>query len=174
MDSAPLLQALRAGLSGDRTRKVLRFLLNIAASTPYVGGIFGAIAAAWGDSDQARINSLVASLQGLFDDELRETQSALVLARSPNRFVAGKVTLDTYTGRILDAFGAAAVVDLGRFDFGINFSRPLNNYVFVCYGDAPVVLSRADQTPTGLRLSFQEPVPHTVTIAILEARVGGA
>jgi hypothetical protein len=51
-------------LTGGRTKKFCRFMLNVFSATPIIGGVFSAIAAAWSESEQAVINQLCAqSLQ---------------------------------------------------------------------------------------------------------------
>jgi len=59
MDPTTLRKEFEAALSGGRTSKILRFLLNVVSGTPFVGGVFSAAAAAWSEYEQNKINRML-------------------------------------------------------------------------------------------------------------------
>ena len=76
-DSDKALELLKGGLSGGRTSKILRFLLNVLSSTPIFGGVFSATAAASSERDQADVSQMITQLLQITDDKVDEVRNAL-------------------------------------------------------------------------------------------------
>ncbi|MBU1395961.1 MAG: hypothetical protein KKE84_07435 [Gammaproteobacteria bacterium] len=168
-DSNDIVEKLIAQSPGRRTTKLVRFLLNVLSSTPVLGGVFSATAAAWSESEQTDINQLTAQLLKITDEKVDYLKSDLVSITNRSHVVAGHVTFETNgTIRIVEASEISSLTDNGRLDFTINFTRPFAGYVFNYYGSGPVALQSVSQAPSGVRLVFQEPAPERVTVVFFE------
>lgn len=168
-DSTNIVEKLIAQSSGRPTSKIVRFLLNVLSSTPVLGGMFSATAAAWSESEQTDINQLVAQLLKITDDKVEELKSDLVSITNRSHVVAGHITFETNgTIRIVDSSEMSSLTDNGGLDFTINFLRPFASYVFNYYGSGPVALQSVSQAPSGVRLIFQDPAPERVTVVFFE------
>ncbi len=66
--------ALDAGIGP----KISRFALACLSGVPFVGGVFGASAGAWSESEQKRFNSIFASWVKLQEDEVKEIGKTLI------------------------------------------------------------------------------------------------
>lgn len=168
MDPVTLRRELEATLSGGHTSKILRFLLNVISATPFVGGVFSAAAAAWSEQEQNKISRMLLLFQKLTDDKVSEVRQSLVSVTEPQHVVAGSITFNPNTAELVASSAVSSLTDHGVLDFTVNFSRPFQDYVFMCYGSGPVVLKSVEQTPTGMRVLFEHPAPDKVTIAFFE------
>ncbi len=67
---------------------IVRFILASLGGIPVVGGIFGAGAGAWSETEQKHLNNLLAAWVKLQTDEIREigTTLAEVMIRVDNGF----------------------------------------------------------------------------------------
>ena len=161
-------EQLKQILSGGRTSKVLRFVLNLLSSTPYVGGIFSAAASAWSETEQDKVNRLLSVVQQLTDDRVTEMEGSLALVANSSHLVAASITFNPNTGELLDGFNVSSLTDCGTLDFVVGFGGDLAKYVFACYGSGPVSIETINQTSTGMRIVFRSPAPDKVTIAFFE------
>lgn len=168
IDPTALRRELEAALSGGRTNKILRFLLNVLSATPFVGGVFSATAAAWSEHEQNKINTMMLLFHQLTDDKVSEVRESLVSVAEPGHVVAGSITFNPNTAQLLASSEISALTDNGTVDFTVNFSRPFEDYVFMCYGSGPVALKQVEQTQNGMRVVFEHPAPDKVTIAFFE------
>lgn len=167
-NSADLAAQLQQVLSGGRTSKILRFLLNVLSATPVVGGIFSATASAWAEAEQDKINKMLVLFQQYTDDKVTEIKGSLSLKGSPQHVVAGSITFNPNTAETFETSEITSLTDNGTLDFTVNFARDLKRYVFMCYGSGPVSLKGVRQTSGGMRVLFEEPAPDRVTIAFFE------
>lgn len=168
MDPATVRRELEAALSGGRTSKILRFLLNVMSATPFVGGAFSAAAAAWSEQEQNRINRMLLLFQTLTDDKVSEVQQSLVSVAQPHHVVAGSITFNPNTAELIAASEVSSLTDNGVLDFTVTFSRQFHDYVFMYYGSGPVTLRKTEQAENGMRVLFEPPAPDKVTIAFFE------
>lgn len=164
-DLAAQLQQL---LSGGRTSKIFRFLMNVLSATPIVGGVFSATTSAWAEAEQDKINRLLFLFQQYTDDKVTEIQGSLSLKRDPQHVVAGSITFNPNTTELFETSAITSLTDNGVLDYTVNFSRDFERYVFMCYGSGPVSLKSANQIPGGMRVVFNEPAPNRITIAFFE------
>ena len=168
-DSRDIIEKLNAQSPGKKTTKIIRFLLNVLSSTPVLGGVFSASAAAWSESEQVEINELTVKLLAITDDKVEEMKNDLVSVTNKSHVIAGHVTFKTNgTVSIVDSSEISSLSDNGDLYYTINFSRPFAHYVFSYYGSGPVALQSVSQTPGGMKLLFQEPAPEQVTIVFFE------
>ena len=121
-DLAAQLQQL---LSGGRTSKILRFLLNVLSSTPMVGGIFSATASAWAEAEQDKFNKLVFLFQQYTDDKVTEIEGSLSLKVDPQHVVAGSITFNPNTTEMFETSSITSLTDNGTLDYTVNFARDL-------------------------------------------------
>lgn len=164
-DLAIQLQQL---LSGGRTSKILRFLLNVLSSTPFVGGVFSATASAWAETEQDKVNTLLFLFQQYTDDKVTEIKGSLSLTAEAHHVVAGSITFNPNTAEMFETSEITSLTDNGTLDFTVTFARDLDRYVFMCYGSGPVSLKTVNQAPGGMRVLFEHPAPDRVTIAFFE------
>lgn len=163
-----LAAEIKQQLSAGRTSKILRFLLNVLSSTPIVGGVFSATAAAWAEAEQEKTNKMLLLFQQYTDDKVTELKGALSLRGDPGHVVAGSITFNPNTTEMISTSSISSLTDSGALDFTINFTRSLEDYVFMYYGSGPVTLESATQALGGMRVRFAEPAPDRVTIAFFE------
>jgi hypothetical protein len=159
---------LKQLLSSGRTSKILRFLLNVLSSTPFVGGVFSATASAWGEAEQDKINKMLLLFQQYTDDKVTEIKGALSSTADAHHVVAGSITFNPNTAEMFETSEITSLTDNGTLDFTVTFARDLERYVFMCYGSGPVSLETVNQTPGGMRVLFKHPAPNRVTIAFFE------
>lgn len=167
-NSTDLAAQLRQLLSGGRTSKILRFLLNVLSSTPFVGGVFSATASAWGEAEQDKINKMLLLFQQYTDDKITEIKGSLSLTADVHHVVAGTITFNPNTAKMFETSNITSLTDNGTLDFTVTFAHDLQRYVFMCYGSGPVSLKSVNQTPVGMRVLFEHPAPDRVTIAFFE------
>lgn len=163
-----LAAQIQLQLSAGRTNKILRFLLNVLSSTPVVGGVFSATAAAWSEAEQEKVNKMLLLFQQYTDDKVTELEGALSLRADPGHVVAGSITFNPNTTEMISTSSISSLTDNGTLDFTINFTRALEDYVFMYYGSGPVTLEGVSQTAGGMRVRFAAPAPDRVTIAFFE------
>lgn len=168
MDPTALRIQLEAALSGGRTSKILRFLLNVISATPFVGGVFSAAAAAWSEHEQNKINRMLLLFHQLTDDKVSEVRESLVSVAEPRHVVAGSITFNPNTAELIASSEISSITDNGVLDFTVTFTRPFHDYVLMCYGSGPVNLMRVEQAQDGMRVLFEHPAPEKVTIAFFE------
>jgi hypothetical protein len=140
----------------------------VLSSTPIVGGVLSATAAAWSDAEQEKINKILLVLQQYTDDRVTELEGGLSLRADPGHVVAGSITFNPNTADMISTSSISSLTDNGTLDFTINFTRSLEDYVFMYYGSGPVALEGVTQTGGGMRVRFAEPAPDRVTIAFFE------
>lgn len=167
-NTADLAAQLEQLLSGGRTSKILRFLLNVLSSTPVVGGVFSATASAWAEAEQDRINKMLFLFQQYTDDKVTEIKGSLSLKEDPQHIVAGSITFNPNTAEMFETSAITSLADSGTLDFTMTFARDLERYVFMCYGSGPVSIKSVTQMPGGMRVLFDQPAPDRVTIAFFE------
>lgn len=163
-----VIEKLKVHAAPGPTSKIVRFLLNVLSSTPIFGGVLSAAASAWSEKEQTDINKLVVQFLQITDEKVEETKNALVSISDRTHVVAGYITFNPNAAEFIEASDISSLTDNGTLDFTINFSRVVSDYVFNYYGNGPVVLRSATQTPHGVRLVFQEPAPDRVTIVFFK------
>jgi hypothetical protein len=156
-------------LAGGTTSKIVRFLLNVASSTPFVGGVFSAAAAAWSEQEQRKVNLVIASLQRLTDDKVTELNGNLVALADSTQVAAARITFNPNTAELISGWGVSSFTDCGTLEFVVAFTKPVDDLVFTCYGSGPVSLAWSKRNPQSLALAFEAPAPERVTLVILDA-----
>ena len=63
---------------GIKGAKVGRGALQVLGSTPFVGGLFSAIAGAWSESEQAKVNDFFQAWVKMLEDEIKEKEATLI------------------------------------------------------------------------------------------------
>lgn len=159
---------IKQALSGSHTTKIARFILNVASSTPIVGGVFSATAAAWSEGEQAKTNKLLSTLQQLTDDSVVELKNSLALVTRPQHIVAGSITFNPNTTEIFETFGVTSITDNGTLDFAVNLVGEAKNYLVMCYGSGPVTIEKVSQSHGCVRIALRHPAPDRVTLALFE------
>jgi hypothetical protein len=101
-------------------------------------------------------------------DKVEEDRDTLNSIADRLHVVAGKITFNPNTGEIISSSNVASLTDIGTLDFTINFSQSYAHYVFIYYGNGPIVLERVEQTLGGVRVVFQDPAPSLVTFVFFD------
>lgn len=63
---------------GAKRSKVGRSALQILGSTPIVGGLFSAVAGAWSEQEQTRVNEFFQAWVRMLEDEIKEKEATLI------------------------------------------------------------------------------------------------
>lgn len=58
--------------------KVGRAALQILGSTPFIGGLFSAVAGAWSESEQSKVNDFFQAWVKMLEDEIKEKEATLI------------------------------------------------------------------------------------------------
>ncbi|MDA3894852.1 MAG: hypothetical protein PF482_01750 [Desulfobacteraceae bacterium] len=162
------LSLIQDALSKGGHEKILQFLLNTLGGTPYIGGVFGGIASVWSDSKQEILNHLILESLKIIDEKVEIVKKALVSSQDKNQTVAGFISLNPNSVEIIDSSGISSITDKGVLDLSINYSEPLDGYVFNCYGGGPVLLESASQQKSHLNIKFKRPCPDLVTLVFMK------
>ena len=59
---------------GNKVAKITRGALSVGGSIPFIGGVFSAIAGAWSEQEQEKVNSFFQHWIQMFKDELKEKE----------------------------------------------------------------------------------------------------
>lgn len=155
---------------GGFFRKASRFFLGILSATPYIGGSFGAIAAAWSEAEQQKINKILAAWSKIHDDKIDELNKLLILSGQPENWVASYIKFNPNTAELVATSNVVSLTDNGELDFTLNFKKPYEtkDYTFQYFGSAEVRLSVIEQTINSIRIKFQEPCPDIVTLTFIK------
>jgi len=62
----------------SKTSKIVRSGLQVAGGTPFAGGVFSAIASAWSEKEQEKVNRFLEYWIRMLADELKEKQVTLI------------------------------------------------------------------------------------------------
>lgn len=162
------LSQIQDALSTGRHNLILRFLLNTLGGTPIFGGVFSGIAGVSSDSEQQEINHLTLEYLKMIDERVKQIEKALVSSQDKNQTVAGFISLNPNSVEIIDSSGICSITDKGVLDFSINYSEPLDGYVFNYYGSGPVLLESASQQKNNLDIKFKSPCPDLVTLVFIK------
>jgi hypothetical protein len=157
-------------ISSGLFTKVCRFFLDVLSSTPWIGGAFGAIAAAWSEAEQKKINVILTAWSKLHDDKIDKLEKLLILSGQPEKWVASYIKFNPNTAKLIETSKVIALTDNGMLDFTIHFKKPYRSqdYTFQYFGSGEVRLSVIEQTEYDIRIKFQEPCPNIVTLAFIK------
>ncbi|MBU2623114.1 MAG: hypothetical protein KKD92_12435 [Proteobacteria bacterium] len=162
------LSLIQDALSKGEHGLILRFLLNTLGGTPIIGGVFSGIAGVWSDSKQEIINHIILECLKIIDEKVELFGKALVSSQDKKQTVAGFISINPNSVEIIDSSGISSITDKGVLDFSINYSEPLDGYVFNCYGSGPVLLESASQQKNHLDIKFKSPCPDLVTFVFMK------
>lgn len=88
--------------------KIGRGALQVAGAVPFAGGLFAAIAGAWSERDQGRLNDFLKQWIKMLEDELREKQRTIaeiaVRLDLQEERIADRVRSDEYQALVKKAF----------------------------------------------------------------------
>lgn len=170
MNKTDFEKGIERHISGGLCRKAFRYLLYVLSGTPWIGGSFGAIAAAWSDVEQNKINIILSGWSKLHDEKIDELNKLLVLSGQPENWVASYIKFNPNTAGLIDTSNVAYFTDNGALDFSIHFKNPYKtqDYTFQYFGSGEVRLSVIEQTENIIRIKFQEPCPDVVTLTFLK------
>ena len=156
-------EALERALSDGKHKKVLRYLLGCLGGTPFIGGAFGATAAAWAESEQSKINVLILNSLKILDERTEEAADKLVVSNEPQQWVAAHIRFNPNDATFIDSSNVSSLTDNGHLDFTINFAAPLQDgFVLQYFGSSEVRLDGFIESARSVRVRFLEPCPDNV------------
>lgn len=62
----------------SKAKKVARGVLQVAGSVPYVGGMFSAVAGAWSEREQEKVNNFFQHWVRMLEDEIKEKEQTII------------------------------------------------------------------------------------------------
>lgn len=164
-----IIESIKEKLAKSPHKKNYRFILNIMSITPYIGGVFSSVSGIWAEKDQEKINTLTIERFDRIEESIVDMKdNLLVFKDNPSHVIAGFIKFNPNTTNIIDSNSVSSICDNGTLDFTINFSVPIDKYIFNFYGNGPLRLDSAIETSSGLRVTFSEPCPNLVTIVFYE------
>lgn len=168
MEEQELRTILRQKLGSGQTHKILRFLIGSLGGTPFIGGAIGASAAAWSETEQAKINALIECWLRILDERIDEIDKELVVIGAEQQWVAARVTFNPNKAEFVgEQKNVLSLTDHGYLDFSVNFVTPLRlGFTLQYYGSGEVRLNGVieERDPRGsVRIKFLEPCPDQVT-----------
>jgi len=162
------LSLIQDALSKGEHGLILRFLLNTLGGTPIIGGVFSGIAGVLSDSKQEIINHINLEYLKIIDEKVELLGKSLVSSQDKKQTVAGFISINPNSVEIIDSSGISSIINKGILDFSINYSEPLDGYVFNYYGSGPVLLESASQQKNHLDIKFKSPCPDLVTFVFMK------
>lgn len=157
------LNALQKALNAGTTQKILRFLMGILSGTPFVGGAIGASAAAWGEAEQKKVNTLLRNALQIQDERIDEIDKKLVELPG-EKWVVAYVKFKPKAFQFVDSSNVSSLTDNGHLDFTINFTTTLKpRFTLQYFGSSEVKLNGIEETKTSVRVRFLEPCPDVAT-----------
>lgn len=143
--------------------KIYRFLISILSSTPYIGGVFGAVSALWSETEQNKINAVFESALKVSDERCSELENVVISLKDRNWIVA-YIRINPKTLTILESSNVSSITDQGNNTFSINFFSELKNgFISQYYGNKEVKLNCIIESNTKIIVSMIPPLPDIIT-----------
>ncbi|MCW7503516.1 hypothetical protein [Leptospira paudalimensis] len=143
--------------------RIYRFLISILGSTPYIGGVFGAISAAWSESEQAKLNALYESILSITDDRCTELEKTII-AINDKQWIVGFIKFNPNNFVILDSSNISSITEHADETFTINFQNEIKNrFISQYYGNKEVKLNCIIESNRQIKVSLIPPLPDIIT-----------
>ncbi|XDD41741.1 hypothetical protein AB3N58_10505 [Leptospira sp. WS60.C2] len=163
MEINQLSDFLKGKLGKGNHNRICRFLISILGSTPYIGGVFGAISAAWSESEQAKLNALYESILNITDDKCIELEK-MIFAVNNKQWIVGFIKFNPNNFIILDSSNISSITEDKNQTFTINFQKETKNrFVSQYYGNKEVKLNCIIESNRKITVSLIPPLPEIIT-----------